>query len=164
VSGAVADNKWGSFVPRIAPPEPSAYAGRAARKGGRYNAFVPPDIANYVFRLSDATSQDVEVGMQALQRLQGLDLAPGLHSLAETLLRSESVASSRIEGLDMSHARLARERYGGGREDKKARDIIANIDAMRTAIELVGLPEWFDRKLVIGGTFGVDGGGCRFRR
>jgi Fic family protein len=136
VSGASADNEWGSFVPRIAPPEPSAYAGRAVRKGGRYNAFVPPDIANYVFTLSDATSQDVEVGTNALQRLQGLDLAPGLHSLAETLLRSESVASSRIEGLDMSHARLARERYGGGREDKKARDIIANIDAMQTAIEL----------------------------
>ena len=136
MSGNVADNAWGSFIPQIARPDPSAYGGRAARTGGRYNAFVPPNIAGYVFALSDSAARDVEVGTQALKRLQALDLAPGLHSLAETLLRSESVASSRIEGLDMTHAPLARARYGGGREDKKAREVIANIDAMRRAIDL----------------------------
>ncbi len=52
-----------------------------------------------------------------MRQVQKLDLAPDLHSLAETLLRSESVASSRIEGLDMTHARLARARFGDGRED-----------------------------------------------
>jgi Fic family protein len=36
----------------------------------------------------------------------------------------------------MTHARLARARYGDGRGDKKAREVIANIDAMRKAIEL----------------------------
>lgn len=107
-----------------------------ARKGGRYNALVPPDIADYAFALGESTARDVQVGTQALERLRQLDLAPGLHSLAETLLRSESVASSRIEGLDITHARLARARYGGGREDKSARDVIANIDAMQTAIDL----------------------------
>src|SRR5450755_3870242 len=136
MSGTVADNTWGSFISRIAQPDPSAYGGRAARKGGRYNAFVPPNIATYVFALSDSAARDVEVGTQALKRLQDLDLAPGLHSLAETLLRSESVASSRIEGVDMTHARLARARYGDGREDRNAREVIANIDAMRKAIDL----------------------------
>ncbi len=136
MSSTIADNAWGSFISRIAQPDPSAYGGRAARKGGRYNAFVPPDIATYVFTLGNSAARDVEVGTQALKRLQDLDLAPGLHSLAETLLRSESVASSRIEGLDMTHARLARARYGDGREDKSAREVIANIDAMRKAIDL----------------------------
>lgn len=131
-----ADSTWGSFIPGVAEPDPAAYGNRAARKGGRYNAFVPPNIADYPFRLTTATTRDVEVGTAALTQLRELDLAPGLHSLAETLLRSESVASSRIEGLDMTHARLARVRYGGGREDKKAREVIANIDAMRKAIEL----------------------------
>jgi Fic family protein len=136
VSTAAAGSTWGTFIPGVAEPDPSAYGNRAARKGGRYNAFVPPDIADYAFTLTRATAHEVEVGTHALERLQGLDLASGLHSLAETLLRSESVASSRIEGLDMSHARLARARYGEGREDKKAREVIANIDAMRKAIEL----------------------------
>jgi Fic family protein len=136
VSTTTGDSAWGIFIPGIAEPDPSAYGTRAARKGGRYNAFVPPDIADYPFRLTNATNTDVETGTAALKRLQALDLAPGLHSLAETLLRSESVASSRIEGLDMTHARLARARYGEVREDKKAREVIANIDAMRKAIEL----------------------------
>jgi Fic family protein len=136
VSTTAADSTWGAFIPGVAEPDPSAYGHRAARRGGRYNAFVPPNIADYAFTLTSATAHDVEVGTQALKHLQELDLTPGLHSLAETLLRSESVASSRIEGIDMSHARLARVRYGGGREDKKAREVIANIDAMRKAIDL----------------------------
>jgi Fic family protein len=136
MSNTPGDSIWGTFIPGIAEPDPSAYGTRTARKGGRYNAFVPPNIADYPFTLTKATSTDVETGTAALKRLQGLDLAPGLHSLAETLLRSESVASSRIEGLDMTHARLARARYGDVREDKKAREVIANIDAMRKAIEL----------------------------
>jgi len=136
VSTAAAHSTWGTFIPGVAEPDPSAYGNRAARKGGRYNAFVPPNIVDYPFKFTTATARDVEVGTRALEQLKGLDLAPGLHSLAETLLRSESVASSRIEGLDMTHARLARARYGDGREDKKAREVIANIDAMRKAIEL----------------------------
>jgi Fic family protein len=133
---AAAESTWGRFIPAIAEPDPSAYGSRAARKGGRYNAFVPPNIADYPFALTRGTTSDVQIGLAALEQLRGLDLAPGLHSLAETLLRSESVASSRIEGLDMTHARLARARYGEVREDKKAREVIANIDAMRKAIEL----------------------------
>jgi len=136
VSTTAADSTWGTFIPGVAEPDPSAYGNRAARRGGRYNAFVPPNIADYAFTLTSATAHDVEVGTHALKHLQEVDLTPGLHSLAETLLRSESVASSRIEGIDMSHARLARVRYGGGREDKKAREVIANIDAMRKAIDL----------------------------
>lgn len=133
---ASGNSAWGTFIPGIAEPDPSAYGGRDARKGGRYNAFVPPNIAAYPFSLTSGTARDLEVGTSALEKLKALDLAPGLHSLAETLLRSESVASSRIEGLDMTHARLARARYGNAREDKKAREVIANIDAMRRAIEL----------------------------
>jgi Fic family protein len=136
MSSGIAENAWGSFIPGIAKPDPSAYGGRAVRRGGRYNAFVPPDIASYSFTLGQGTIRDVQVGAGALRQLQKLDLAPGLHSLAETLLRSESVASSRIEGVDMTHARLARARYGDGREDKNAREVIANIDAMRKAIDL----------------------------
>jgi len=136
MSSTTAEREWGTFIPGYARPDPSAYGGRAARKGGRYNAFVPPNIATYDFRLTDAAQRDVESGTAALENLKSLGLAGGLHSLAETLLRSESVASSRIEGLDISHARLARVRFGDVREDKRARDVLANVEAMRRAIDL----------------------------
>jgi len=49
VSMASANSAWGTFIPGIAEPDPSAPGGRDARKGGRYNAFVPPNIAAYPF-------------------------------------------------------------------------------------------------------------------
>ncbi|MGC9221576.1 MAG: hypothetical protein ACP5H2_09550, partial [Solirubrobacteraceae bacterium] len=91
VTTSAPESTWGRFISGIAEPDPSAYGGRAVRKGGRYNAFAPPNIAEYAFALSKATASDVETGSAALKRLQDLQLAPGLHSLAETLLRSESV-------------------------------------------------------------------------
>jgi hypothetical protein len=130
MSSATARGEWAGLIPGYARPDPSAYGGRAARKGGRFDAFVPPNIATYDFRLTDEVQRDVESGSAALESLKGLGLAGGLHSLAETLLRSESVASSRIEGLDISHARLARVRFGDVREDKRARDVLANVDAV----------------------------------
>jgi hypothetical protein len=68
-----ADSTWGTFIPGVAEPDPSAYGGGAARKGGRYNAFVPPHIAVYPFTLTNATARDVEVGAAALKQLQRLD-------------------------------------------------------------------------------------------
>jgi hypothetical protein len=128
MSSTAAEAEWGTFVPGYARPDPSAYGGRAARKRGRYDAFVPPNIATYDFRLTDAAQPDVDIGMAGLENLKALGLAGGLHSLAETLLRSESVASSRIEGLDISHARLARVRFGDVHEDKRARDVLACVE------------------------------------
>jgi Fic family protein len=105
--------------------------------GGRFEAFIPPRIATLDFELDKQAAyalSDGEQGLGALRREGGLH--GGLSSLAETLLRSESVASSRIEGVNVSHARLARVRFGDGPEDKKAREVLANVDAMRKAIEL----------------------------
>ncbi len=60
MSSGIAENAWGSFIPGIVKPDPSAYGGRAVRKGGRYNAFVPPDIATYSFTLDQGTIRDVQ--------------------------------------------------------------------------------------------------------
>lgn len=97
---------------------------------------MPPLIAERAFELDESTALMVEEGAGGLRSLGAVGGAPGgVHSLAETLLRSESVASSRIEGLQMTHARIARARRDGS-EDKTARDVLANIAAMRTAIDL----------------------------
>jgi Fic family protein len=57
--------------------------------------------------------------------------------VAQNLLRSESVASSRIEGLAISHKRLARAQYEGiGRADTRAAEVLGNVEAMAAAIAL----------------------------
>jgi Fic family protein len=58
-----------------------------------------------------------------------------LGSIAQNLLRSESVASSRIEGVRISHKRLARAQYEGiGRADGRAAEVLGNVEAMKKAI------------------------------
>jgi Fic family protein len=62
-----------------------------------------------------------------------------LEALARNLVRSEAVASSRIEGLALSHQRLARAAYrrGAGRaHDRRAAEVLANVEAMEQAIAL----------------------------
>jgi Fic family protein len=59
-------------------------------------------------------------------------------ALARLLLRAESVASSRIEGLEVSPQRLVRadiaRKEGLGARDDTATEVLANIDAMSYAI------------------------------
>jgi Fic family protein len=62
-----------------------------------------------------------------------------LAALARNLLRSESAASSRIEGVKISQKRLARAAYvrdGSRRGDNRAAEVLGNVEAMERAIEL----------------------------
>ncbi|HEY2631157.1 MAG TPA: Fic family protein [Solirubrobacteraceae bacterium] len=67
----------------------------------------------------------------------------GLEALARQLLRQESVASSRIEGLVMSHRRLAKAAIAedGQHRDASAESILANIAAMDHAISVTSALE-----------------------
>ncbi|HEY7831835.1 MAG TPA: Fic family protein [Solirubrobacteraceae bacterium] len=67
---------------------------------------------------------------------------------ARNLLRSESAASSRIEGVRITHKRLARAAYtradaraGRQRGDGRAAEVLGNVEAMERAIELGGSSE-----------------------
>ncbi len=60
-----------------------------------------------------------------------------LEVLARRLLRAESVASSRIEGLVLSQWRLAKaEAEGAETRDDTARSVLANVAAMEQAVKL----------------------------
>jgi len=63
-------------------------------------------------------------------------------ALARILLRAESVASSRIEGLEIGPRRLLRAEAARGLEDQPsdvtAAEVLANIDAMVYGVETVG--------------------------
>lgn len=101
-----------------------------------YEAFVPDPIAGTdpVF-----PSSVVEVMTAADRTVRGLGGAPGLgglEALSRQLLRAESVASSRIEGLQLSHRRLARGLFDPAAADRTARSVVGNVVAMERAIRL----------------------------
>lgn len=126
---------------RIWTSDPGAYGGRRRRRrSGPYEVFIPASIAERRFELDEDAVAAVTAATRAMAGLNAS--APSLASLnalASSLLRSESAASSRIEGLAISQKRLARAAYGASQQeagDRKALEVLGNVEAMKRAIEL----------------------------
>lgn len=105
-------------------------------RSGRYETFTPDPIGDYEPSLSGATGELVVRAQDAIAKLNRRDPAPAsLEGLARQLLRSEALASSQIEGLSISHRKLAQaaiEELGHHR----AQEVLANMKTMEKAIEL----------------------------
>lgn len=98
-----------------------------------YDASVPGEIAGVTPLVSSALAGEAEAAALAvldLNRDHDLDL----ESVALPLLRSESLSSSRIEGLDISHRQLAVALHEPGAARERAREVAQNVDAMAAAI------------------------------
>lgn len=128
---------------RLAPADSTAYGPRAAtRRGGTYAPFIPASIAERSFPLRDEAAAGIEEATRALAELRSL--APRLTSLdalARTVLRAESLASSRIEGVHISHERLARVGHtarSGRAGDPRAIEVLGNVEAVQKAVEIGG--------------------------
>lgn len=81
--------------------------GRAASRGGRYDAYFPDRLCDRPLRLpAELAARAYEVETD-VRRLNGAPGAHGLEGLARFLLRSEAIASSRIEGLQVSAQQIA---------------------------------------------------------
>ena len=124
---------------RLWPADPGAYGGRKARRPGAYEVFIPDDISGRDFPLDGDAVAAVSEATRALQHLEASPpRIATLGALAQNLLRSESVASSRIEGVHLSHKRLARAAYQAarGQRDPRAAEVLGNVEAMKHAIEI----------------------------
>src|SRR5918994_2527064 len=111
--------------------------GRRNRRAFSYRAFIPEPIADWEGVLRADAVAAVTEASAAVARLN--DSPPKLSSLeglALQLVRTESLASSRIEGLEVSQRRLARAAFGAEAHDQKASDVVGNIAAMERAIEI----------------------------
>ncbi len=127
------------YETRIWEADPNAYGGRSARRSVRLKAFIPDTIAAFEPLLSSPTMARISEAERAIQSLNQPLLAQPLGGLASRLLRAESVASSRIEGLQISQRRLARaEAEAAGSRDATARAVLGNVVAMDRIIELAG--------------------------
>ena len=135
----------GRHEERFWPADRTAPTG--GQRGGVYEVFIPDPIAERAFTLADEAVAAIAEATKALGRLN--DTRPRLTSLAalaRNMLRSESAASSRIEGVLISHKRLARASYaraGRRRGDNRAAQVLGNVEAMERAIELGGASEPF---------------------
>lgn len=127
-------------------PDLSAPGGRRARQRFTYRAYIPDQLEPEGLTFSAATVADIadaEVAIAVASRRQHL---VAMETLTRLLLLSESVASSRIEGLECSQRRLAEAAFAPEHAGETARQVLANIDAMRQAIDLGAA----DRDLAVG--------------
>jgi Fic family protein len=135
----------GHHEERFWPADRTAPTG--GQRGGVYEVFIPDPITERAFTLAGKAVAAIAEATKALGHLG--DTRPQLTSLAalaRNLLRSESAASSRIEGVLISHKRLARAAYAradGQRGDSRAAEVLGNVEAMERAIELGGATQPF---------------------
>lgn len=116
---------------------------RKDRRSCDYEAYLPDPLVDRDFVLEGRVAADVSEAEAALVRF-GVEAGALADSeaLARLLLRTESVASSRIEGLEIGARRLlhadAERKLGEPARDVTAAEVLGNIDAMLFAIESVG--------------------------
>ena len=108
---------------------------RRDRRPCRYSVYLPDHLDGHRFVLDGDVAADVADAEADLVRLNATaDALADTEALARLLLRAESVASSRIEGLEVGGRRLLRadaaRLLGEEVRDVTAAQVLANIDAM----------------------------------
>lgn len=126
--------RWQSEVDRGLP--------RQDRRSCDYEAYVPDPLTDRPFALDGEVAADVADAERAITRLN-IEAAAlvDTEALARLLLRAESAASSRIEGLEVGGRRLLRaeaaRELGEDPQDVTATEVLGNIEAMTWAIRSV---------------------------
>jgi Fic family protein len=127
----------GRHVSLVWPQDPTLYAPAKYRRACRYEAFVPEPLANLAFALDSRIAGVVSDAERAIRELNAV-AHPALVPLAHLLLRSEAIASSKIEGMQVGARELARAEArieAGGKVSHTAREVMANIEAMEVAVQ-----------------------------
>ncbi len=115
--------------------------GRRDRQSCHYDAYLPDPLAGWNLALPADLVADLTDAEAAIRRLNSSGTSHvSLEGLARFLLRAESVASSKIEGLEAGPRRLLDAEVvlaqGGDAADRIAVEVLANVAAMEAAVEL----------------------------
>jgi Fic family protein len=114
---------------------PDNYVPPRYRRPCSYSPFLPTTLEHLPPLRADVAGA-ISAAEDAIRRLNGV-AQPGLQPLARLLLRSESIASSKVEGMQMDARSLARAEARsdlGQTVSREASEILANIDAMQLAV------------------------------
>jgi Fic family protein len=127
----------GTLVRKTWSYDPTLHAPARYRRPCVYEVFVPDPLDDLDLQIGGELAgliSDGEAQIQALNRTSSTALAP----LARLLLRTESIASSKVEGMQADARSIARGEVAydtGRRVGPEVAEILANIDAMQFAIE-----------------------------
>ena len=141
----------GRLLSRTWMHDPLLHAPAKYRRACRYQTYIPDRIADLDISLPADTLGAVSEAEHAVRDLNESG-RPAFAPLARLLLRTESIASSKVEGLQVGVRELARAEAsveGGGRASQTAIDILANIDAMELAIRDAASVKRFGVKQIV---------------
>jgi Fic family protein len=141
----------GRLVTRAWEHEPTLYAPPKYRRACRYEALIPDPITEIDFSLDARVAAIVSEAENAIRELNAV-ARPALAPLARLLLRTESIASSKVEGMRMGVRELARAEArieAGGKASTTALEIVANIEAMELAIHEASTVERFSVREIL---------------
>jgi Fic family protein len=148
---------------------------RRDRRSCQYEAYIPDPLLGRPIRLDGDVAADVADAETAIVRFDEKAMAlADSEALARLLLRAESVASSKIEGLEVGARRLLRaeaaQALGDDPRDVTAVEVLGNIQAMSWALQGVGVDITLDtlleahRRLLFGTPLDEHGGWLRAKQ
>ncbi len=122
---------------------------RRDRRGCDYNAYLADPLADWDLSIPADVAADIADAEAAVRALNDAGTTHvSLEGLARFLLRAESVGSSKIEGLEAAARRLAQTEaaiaLGGDANDRVAVEVLGNIAAMESAVELATSTDPFE--------------------
>ncbi|MEP6619169.1 MAG: Fic family protein [bacterium] len=127
----------GTLTPRTWQYDPTIDAPARYKRACRYEAFVPHELSGLVVHLDVQLAGLISEAEHSIRQLNN-EGGPALKPLARLLLRTESIASSKIEGLQVGVRELARaeaKAESGIAPTATALELLANIDAMVLAVD-----------------------------
>lgn len=141
----------GQYERRTWQYDPTLYAPARYRRACHYDVFLPEPLSPFEPTLAASTVGAVSEAERRVQKL-GDGASQVLGPLARLLLRTESIASSKVEGLSIDARDLARGEARadtGGKVNATTAEVLANIDAMELAIDEATAAEHFGRDHIV---------------
>jgi hypothetical protein len=122
----------GTLVDRTWEYDPTLYAPARYRRACGYQAFIPSQLAELRLHLSGTLAGVVSDAEDAVRSLNAA-ARPALAPLARLLLRTESIASSKVEGMQVDARTLARAEAKadtGGKISSTALEAVVKVSAL----------------------------------
>ena len=110
--------------------------GRKDKRSFTYRAFLPDRIADIDPQITFEAAELALLAQNAIEDLNARAGGAGLEAIGPLFLRSEAIASSRIEGYQATSLSVARALLDPAMARGAARTIARNIDAMQDAIAI----------------------------
>ncbi|MDQ3516866.1 MAG: hypothetical protein M3466_00495 [Gemmatimonadota bacterium] len=117
--------------------DPTIDAPAVYKRACKYHTFVPDELSSLDIRFDTSLAGLVSEAEHAVRQLNDQGGA-ALDPLARLLLRTESIASSKVEGMQIGVRELARAEAraeSGLSPGTTAMEVLANIDAMVLAVD-----------------------------